>query len=55
MKLKKIAPEHIQLSQTFKVVVKIKIKMDKPNVLKIKNNNFFKNHLRTSHIINSTG
>ena len=55
LKLKKIAPKHFQQSQIFKVAVKIKIKMDKPIILKIKNNKFFKNRLRTYHIINLTG
>jgi hypothetical protein len=52
MKSKKIAPKHIQQSLTFKVGVEIKKKMNKPIFLKIRNNNNFKNHLKTFHIIN---
>jgi len=55
LKLKKIAPNHFQQSQIFKVAVKIKIKMDKPIILKMKNNKFFKNRLRTYNIINLGG
>jgi len=54
LNLKFIAPKHFQQSQIFKVAVKIKIKMDKSIILKIKNNKFFKNRLRTHHIINLT-
>jgi len=38
LKLKKIAQKHFHQSQIFKVAVKIKIKMDKPIILKLKNN-----------------
>ena len=49
--LKKIAAKHNQQLQTFKEVVEIKIKMDNQIIIKRKNNNIFKRHLRTSLII----
>ena len=51
MSLKKIAAKHNQQLQTFKEVVEIKIKMDNQIIIKRKNNNIFKHHLRTSLII----
>jgi hypothetical protein len=53
--MKKIPAKHIQLLQTFKEVVEIKIKSDNQILLNLKNNNIFKRHLRTSLIIISMG
>ena len=42
---KKIAAKHIQLLQTFKEVVEIKINTDRSILLNLKNNNIPKCHL----------